>query len=159
MGNSSTIRLVGSEPDESPSARVASIADSPSRYIAEGASRGSSRSPVEGDEAAVWRSYVHPVLLLAIVGLGLFAGAVAQLLLGTSIYKINWAEALVAGLVGSFIGGLLISLLAGDGIRLRASGIVGSIIGAIVVSAVYAWYRRRSAPAKASPRPAARRRR
>lgn len=83
------------------------------------------------------------MLLLAILGLGLFAGAVAQLVLGTGVYDINWAEAIVAGLVGSFVGGLLASLIAGDGIQLRPSGVIGSIIGAIVVSAVYAWYRRR----------------
>ena len=83
------------------------------------------------------------MLLLAIVGLGLFAGAVAQLVLGTGVYDINWAEAIVAGLVGSFVGGLLASIIAGDGIQLRASGIIGSIIGAIVVSAIYGWYRRR----------------
>jgi uncharacterized membrane protein YeaQ/YmgE (transglycosylase-associated protein family) len=83
------------------------------------------------------------VLLLAILGLGLFAGAVAQVVLGTGVYDINWAEAIVAGLVGSFVGGLLASLIAGDGIQLRASGIIGSIIGAIVVSAVYRWYRGR----------------
>jgi uncharacterized membrane protein YeaQ/YmgE (transglycosylase-associated protein family) len=83
------------------------------------------------------------VLLLAIVGLGLFAGAVAQLVLGTGVYDINWAEAIVAGLVGSFVGGLLASIVAGDGIQLRPSGIIGSIIGAIVVSAIYGWYRSR----------------
>jgi uncharacterized membrane protein YeaQ/YmgE (transglycosylase-associated protein family) len=83
------------------------------------------------------------VLLLAIVGLGLFAGAVAQLVLGTGVYDINWAEAIVAGLAGSFVGGLLASIIAGDGIQLRPSGIIGSIIGAIVVSAVYGWYRSR----------------
>jgi uncharacterized membrane protein YeaQ/YmgE (transglycosylase-associated protein family) len=83
------------------------------------------------------------VLLLAILGLGLFAGAVAQLVLGTGVYDINWAEAIVAGLVGSFVGGLLASLIAGDGIQLRPSGIIGSIVGAIVVSAIYGWYRSR----------------
>jgi uncharacterized membrane protein YeaQ/YmgE (transglycosylase-associated protein family) len=83
------------------------------------------------------------VLLLAIVGLGLFAGAVAQLVLGTGVYEIDWAEALVAGLVGSFVGGLLASLLAGDGISLRPSGLIGSIVGAILVSAAYGWYRSR----------------
>jgi uncharacterized membrane protein YeaQ/YmgE (transglycosylase-associated protein family) len=83
------------------------------------------------------------VLLLAIVGLGLFAGAVAQLVLGTGVYDINWGEAIVAGLVGSFVGGLLASIIAGDGIQLRPSGIIGSIVGAIVVSAVYGWYRNR----------------
>jgi uncharacterized membrane protein YeaQ/YmgE (transglycosylase-associated protein family) len=83
------------------------------------------------------------VLLLAILGLGLFAGAVAQLVLGTGVYDIDWAEAIVAGLVGSFVGGLLASLIAGDGIQLRPSGIIGSILGAIVVSAIYGWYRSR----------------
>jgi uncharacterized membrane protein YeaQ/YmgE (transglycosylase-associated protein family) len=81
------------------------------------------------------------VLLLAILGFGLFAGAVAQLVLGAGIYGINWAEAVVAGLVGSFVGGLLVSILAGDGLALRASGLIGSIVGAILVSAAYRWYR------------------
>jgi uncharacterized membrane protein YeaQ/YmgE (transglycosylase-associated protein family) len=83
------------------------------------------------------------VLLLAILGFGLLAGAVAQLVLGTGIYEINWAEAIVAGLVGSFVGGMLLSIVAGDGLSLRASGLIGSIIGAIVVSAAYRWYRGR----------------
>ncbi len=81
------------------------------------------------------------MLLLAIVGFGLFAGAVAQLVLGAAIYGINWAEAIVAGLVGSFVGGVLISILAGDGLKLRPSGLIGSIVGAILVSAAYRWYR------------------
>jgi uncharacterized membrane protein YeaQ/YmgE (transglycosylase-associated protein family) len=84
------------------------------------------------------------MLLLAILGLGILAGAVAQLVLGTGLYRIDWGEALVAGLVGSFVGGLLASLLAGDGLRLRPSGLIGSIIGAIVVTAAYRWYRARS---------------
>lgn len=87
------------------------------------------------------------MLLLAIVAFGLFAGAVAQLLLGTGLYDINWGVALAAGLAGSFVGGMLLSLLAGDGVNLRASGLIGSIIGAIVVSAAYRWYRTRTHPA------------
>jgi len=82
--------------------------------------------------------------LLAILAFGIFAGAVAQLVLGSGLYEINWGEALVAGLVGSFVGGLIISLLAGDGLRLRASGLIGSIVGAILVLAVYRWYRGRT---------------
>jgi uncharacterized membrane protein YeaQ/YmgE (transglycosylase-associated protein family) len=82
--------------------------------------------------------------LLAILAFGIFAGAVAQLVLGSGLYEINWGEALVAGLVGSFVGGLIVSLLAGDGLRLRASGLIGSIVGAILVLAVYRWYRGRT---------------
>jgi uncharacterized membrane protein YeaQ/YmgE (transglycosylase-associated protein family) len=83
------------------------------------------------------------MLLLAILGFGVLAGAVAQLVLGTGLYRVDWGEALVAGLVGSFVGGMLASLLAGDGLRLRPSGLIGSIIGAIVVTAAYRWYQAR----------------
>ena len=82
------------------------------------------------------------MLLLAIIGFGLFAGAIAQLLLGSGLYGINWGEAIVAGIVGSFVGGMILSLLAGDGLKLRASGLIGSILGAVLVSAAYGWYRR-----------------
>lgn len=64
-------------------------------------------------------------------------GAVAQLLLGRSGRRIDWSMAVVAGLAGSFVGGLLISLLAGDGLSFRASGIIGSILGAVIVTAVW----------------------
>ena len=87
--------------------------------------------------------YGRSVLLLAILVLGLFAGAFAQIVLGTGVEGVDWREALVAGLLGSFVGGLLISLLAGDGLRLRPSGLLGSIFGAIAVSAVYRWHRSR----------------
>jgi uncharacterized membrane protein YeaQ/YmgE (transglycosylase-associated protein family) len=83
------------------------------------------------------------VLLLAILAFGVLAGGVAQLVLGSGIYGINWSEAIVAGLVGSFVGGMLISIIAGDGLSLRPSGLIGSIVGAIVVSAAYRWYRSR----------------
>ncbi len=66
-------------------------------------------------------------------------GAVAQLLLGRSGQGIDWGMALISGLAGSFVGGLLISLLAGDGLELRPSGIIGSILGATIVS--FAWLR------------------
>ena len=39
--------------------------------------------------------------------------------------SIDWAMAIVAGLVGSFIGGLLLSLISGDGLAFRPSGIIG----------------------------------
>jgi uncharacterized membrane protein YeaQ/YmgE (transglycosylase-associated protein family) len=53
--------------------------------------------------------------------------------------------ALVAGLAGSFVGGLLFSLLTGDGIDLAASGLIGSVIGAVVVTAIWQWFRSRRA--------------
>lgn len=84
------------------------------------------------------------MLLLAMLVFGMFAGGIAQLLLGRGIYHIDWRIALVAGLVGSFVGGLLVSLLAGDGLSLQPSGLIGSIVGAVLVTAGYTWWSRRS---------------
>ena len=79
------------------------------------------------------------MLILAIIVLGMAAGALAQLLMGRYGPRIDWQMALIAGLIGSFVGGLLFSLLAGDGLSLRPSGLIGSTIGALVVTA--AWLR------------------
>ncbi len=76
------------------------------------------------------------MLILAIIVFGLAAGWVAQLLLGRRGREIDWGLALAAGLVGSLLGGLIVSLIAGDGIQLRPSGIIGSIAGAVVVTGV-----------------------
>jgi uncharacterized membrane protein YeaQ/YmgE (transglycosylase-associated protein family) len=80
------------------------------------------------------------MLILAIILFGMIIGAGAQLILGRSGGRIDWTMAIVAGLVGSFIGGLLISLLSGDGIDLRPSGIIGSLVGALVVTAGWRWW-------------------
>jgi len=82
------------------------------------------------------------VLILVIIVLGMAAGWVAQLILGRGTG--NWGEALIAGLIGSFVGGLLFSLISGDGLRLRPSGIIGTIVGAIVVLAIWGAIRGRS---------------
>ena len=84
------------------------------------------------------------MLILGLIIFGLMAGAIAQLILGRSGWKINWTMALVTGLIGSFVGGLLISLLTGNGLNLRPSGIIGSIVGAILVTLAYQWWQKRS---------------
>src|SRR3954465_9661728 len=90
------------------------------------------------------------MLILGIVLFGMLVGAAAQLLLRTRGHRINWTIAIVAGLLGSFVGGLLISLLAGDGLALRPSGIIGSICGAVLVT--LAWnYWQGGAPKPARP--------
>ena len=73
------------------------------------------------------------VLILAILALGFFAGWLANIILGGSSRPANWIPLIIAGFAGSFVGGMLFSLLAGDGLRIRPSGIVGSIIGAVIV--------------------------
>lgn len=87
------------------------------------------------------------MLIIGIILFGLLVGAVAQFIVGKSRSGIDWTLALVAGVGGSFIGGLLISLLAGDGLELRPSGIIGSLVGAIIVTAVWSWSKSRSGSA------------
>ena len=83
------------------------------------------------------------MLIIGIVLFGMLVGAAAQLLLRTRGHRINWTVAIVAGLLGSFVGGLVISLLAGDGLALRPSGIIGSIGGAILVTLAWNYWQRR----------------
>ncbi|MGC4963284.1 GlsB/YeaQ/YmgE family stress response membrane protein [Gordonia sp. DT218] len=85
------------------------------------------------------------MLILGIIVFGMVIGALAQLIIGgKNMWSIDWGLAIVAGLVGSFVGGLLISLLSGDGINFRASGIIGSIVGALLVTGGWIWYKKRS---------------
>jgi uncharacterized membrane protein YeaQ/YmgE (transglycosylase-associated protein family) len=85
------------------------------------------------------------MLILMIIVFGLAIGWVAQLILGMG-GKLSGVT-LFAGLAGSFVGGLVISLLSGDGLNIRASGILGSLLGAIIVLAIYGAVRKRSATA------------
>ncbi len=67
------------------------------------------------------------MLILGIILFGVIAGWVARTLLGRS--DLSWGRTILFGLIGSFVGGLLFSLLAGDGLALRPSGLIGSILG------------------------------
>ncbi len=85
------------------------------------------------------------MLIIGIILFGMLIGAGAQLILGKGVKGLDWGLALAAGLIGSFVGGLLISLLSGDGLDFRPSGIIGSIVGAILVTGGWMWYKGRSA--------------
>lgn len=78
------------------------------------------------------------MLILAIIVLGLAAGWVANLLVGRG--RPQWGKLFMIGIVGSFVGGLIGSLLFGDGLSLRPSGLLGSIIGATLVLLVVNAY-------------------
>ncbi len=89
------------------------------------------------------------MLILGIILFGMVVGAGAQLILGRSHGSIDWTMAIIAGLAGSFAGGLLISALSGDGLDLRPSGIIGSLVGAVVVTALWRWWVGRHKPTAA----------
>ncbi len=84
------------------------------------------------------------MLILAIIAGGAFVGWLANLLLGGGWQPSDWGELLAAGLVGSLVGGTLLSLLFGDGFALKASGIIGSVLGAVIVLVAWRAYRGRS---------------
>ena len=88
-------------------------------------------------------------LILAIIVFGMAIGATAQFILGRRGGHVDWTSAIVAGLAGSFLGGLVVSLLSGDGLALRPSGIIGSLAGAIVVTLGWRWWERRNKPTAA----------
>jgi len=84
------------------------------------------------------------VLILAIILIAMATGWIAQMILGrTTPGKNNWGEAIVAGFVGSLVGGLLVSLISGDGFDLKPSGIIGSVVGAVIVLAIWGGVRGR----------------
>jgi len=75
--------------------------------------------------------------IITLIIIGLIAGFVARALVpGDDSMSIPATIAL--GIVGSFVGGFLASLIGrGDGSYLNAVGIIGSVIGAIVALLVY----------------------
>jgi uncharacterized membrane protein YeaQ/YmgE (transglycosylase-associated protein family) len=77
------------------------------------------------------------MLILAMIVIGIAAGWVAQLVLGRNGRQTDWPLAFVTGIIGSFVGGLLFSLIAGDGLAIKMTGLIGSIVGAIVVLAIF----------------------
>ena len=76
------------------------------------------------------------MIILAFVVIALVAGFIANYLVGKGRNFETW-ELFVAGLVGSFVGGLIFNLISGQGFDISISGLIGSTIGAIVVLAIY----------------------
>jgi len=71
--------------------------------------------------------------LLFFLIFGFFVGLIARAVMpGTQSMGI--VKTTVVGAVGSFVGGLLGNLIAGDGLgQVHTAGWIGSVIGAIVV--------------------------
>ena len=83
---------------------------------------------------------MRPVLILGIILLEWSSAPPPSTSRGAEALGIDWSLALVAGLVGSFVGGLLFSLLAGDGLDLGPSGLIGSFVGAVIVTVGWKWW-------------------
>ena len=88
------------------------------------------------------------MILVFFLAWGMAIGWIAWMVVRGMDAQVNWGTALAAGIVGSFVGGLIASLIAGDGIEFRASGIIGSIVGAIIVLLVVGAVQRRPASSR-----------
>jgi uncharacterized membrane protein YeaQ/YmgE (transglycosylase-associated protein family) len=88
-------------------------------------------------------------LILAWIVIALVAGFVADFLVGRKRNYERW-ELFVVGMIGSFVGGALFSIIAGEGFDLKISGLIGSIVGAVIVLLIYGpvrdELRKRNAP-------------
>ncbi len=74
--------------------------------------------------------------IIGFIIVGLIAGFLARAIVPGKD-SMGILATIVLGMVGSFVGGLLGSLITGDGIDLSAAGIIGSIVGAIIVLIAY----------------------
>jgi len=96
------------------------------------------------------------MIIVAFIVIALVAGFIANWLVGRGRNYETW-ELFVAGLAGSFVGGLIFNLVAGKGIDFDITGLIGSTLGAIVVLAIYGpvrtWLRKRNAPPPSTIRP------
>lgn len=77
--------------------------------------------------------------MFTIIGLfiiGLIAGALARFLV-PGPDPLGFLGTALLGIIGSFVGGFLWSLLTGDGLEIRTSGLIGSVIGAVIALLAY----------------------
>jgi len=91
---------------------------------------------------AVWWFLIYMLLI------GMIAGWFAWIVLGrsktlTRDRKPNFTVLLPLGIAGSFVGGLAVSLLTGEGFELHPAGMIASVLGAIVVVAIYLQVKKR----------------
>ena len=67
---------------------------------------------------------------------GLIAGFIARALV-PGPDPMGWVGTMVLGIVGSFVGGVLLSLVTTGTFEISATGILGSIVGAIIVLLIW----------------------
>jgi uncharacterized membrane protein YeaQ/YmgE (transglycosylase-associated protein family) len=84
--------------------------------------------------------------LIGMLILGLVAGAIARFLV-PGRDPLGLLGTALLGIVGSFVGGFLASLVLEGAIELRTTGLFGSILGAVLALLVYRRLVDRRAPA------------
>lgn len=84
--------------------------------------------------------------IVALFFVGLFAGAIARLFV-SSPTRLGCLGTALLGIIGSYAGGSLFSVLFEDRFDLRkASTFIGAVIGSVLVLVVFRLVYRRTAP-------------
>lgn len=73
--------------------------------------------------------------IMAFIVLGMVAGWVASLVVRGEKRPRDWGLLFMVGVGGALIGGIIVNLIAGNGLQLRPAG----FIGAIAVACVLLW--------------------
>jgi uncharacterized membrane protein YeaQ/YmgE (transglycosylase-associated protein family) len=73
--------------------------------------------------------------IMAFIVLGMVAGWVASLVVRGEKHPRDWGLLFVVGVAGALIGGIVINLIAGNGLKFQPAGIIGSI----AVSCLLLW--------------------
>ena len=86
--------------------------------------------------------------ILTMLVVGLIAGLLARAIMPGND-SMGWIATILLGVVGSFVGGLLASVLLHDGSAgtsdFHPTGLLGSVIGALIVLGIWHFARRRRA--------------
>jgi uncharacterized membrane protein YeaQ/YmgE (transglycosylase-associated protein family) len=89
------------------------------------------------------------MFFLYLVVVGMAAGWVAHLILERR-RPTNWTVLFLVGIIGSFLVGIVSSLIVDGDLRVHPSGLIGSILGATILLALYNLFMGRPAPSSAS---------
>jgi len=86
--------------------------------------------------------------IVTMIIVGLVAGLLARALMPGND-SMGWVGTVVLGIVGSFVGGFLLSVLfhdrTADSSDFHPTGLVGSVLGALIVLGIVHFARRRRA--------------
>lgn len=69
--------------------------------------------------------------IIAFMLLGIIAGYLGRLIM-PGRQKMGFLATALLGMVGSVVGGVLGSLISGEGLQLGTAGLIGSIIGVLI---------------------------
>ena len=75
-------------------------------------------------------------LIVVLLFVGLAAGWAASLIVRGEKHPSDWGLLLAVGIGGSLLGGVVVNLVQGNGLKFQFTGVIGSVIGACVLLAL-----------------------